>query len=77
MTTMTLLQEVMMEAAVIGQADDHRGWYICEPQGIWYLFDDGEIRKTCSSEPDCSAFWPSREAATTFYQQWKESTQEE
>lgn len=49
---------------------DSRGWYICEPSGVFHLYKDGEIR---SGATDSRAFWETEEEATNFFKKWKQN----
>ena len=54
----------------IKQKDD-RGVYICVTEdGMRYLYQDGVVRTGVGSK-DSTAFWPSMQEATDFYEEWK------
>lgn len=70
-------KEFMLANAKINSIDE-RGWYIVAGGingGVDYLYSDGVIREGVKSSKAESmgafAFWPTKEIAESFYDQWK------
>jgi hypothetical protein len=49
-----------------------RGAYIVlQPNGIFYLYDDGRIYKGVNESVTASPFWPTLDKAQSFFSDWK------
>jgi len=77
-----LRKDLMIKNAKINSIDD-RGWYIVSggiSGGVDYLYNDGIIREgvcASSARSSCSSgFWPTEEAAQSFFKNWKNDDNE-
>lgn len=67
-----ILREFLIKNVHINSIDE-RGWYIVAGGingGVHYLYPDGKIRIGVNNN-GVSAFWPTEEEATAFFNVWK------